>query len=53
MKSQLYNNEIITVLIYQVKTINKKDIKLNSEHIDYEYVDVFHGKDLIWYLKNK
>ena len=50
IKSQLYNDEIIIVLFYQVKT-NDYNIILNKEHINYEYVDDFKNKDLIWYLK--
>lgn len=51
IKCQLYNNEIIIVLIYEV-TSTSYNIKLNKEHVNYKFVDKFDNEELIWYLKN-
>ncbi len=51
LKCQIYNDEIIIVLLFVVKLKSKRKINLNFEHTDYEYLDCLSGKDVIWYLK--
>lgn len=51
LKCQIYNDEIIIVLLFDVKLNSKRKINLNFEHTDYEYLDCLSGKDVIWYLK--
>lgn len=51
IKTQLYNNEIIVVLIYNVICDNVSDIKLEQSHVDFDFSNKMADKDLIWYLE--
>ena len=52
IKSQIYNNEIIIVLIYTVECNQLDKILLDNSHVDYKFVKNINKNDVIWYLKD-
>lgn len=51
VKAQIYNNNIIIVLIFLVTPLNPYNILLNDEHIDYIFEKAIDLNECIWYLK--
>lgn len=51
VKSHIYNNEIIVVLIYSVISNDIDNIKLDNAHIQFKFSDRINNDDSIWYLK--
>ena len=53
VKSQLYNGNIIIVLIFLVNSLNSYNIKLSDEHTDYIFQKEIKSGKSIWYLNRK
>ena len=52
IKTQIYNNEIIVVLLYSVICDNTENINLDKSHVLFEFADKIADKEVIWYLKD-
>lgn len=52
VKSHIYNDEIIVVLIYSVECGDLSQIKLDHSHDNYEFVKEKSNKKVIWYLED-
>lgn len=52
VKSHIYNDEIIIVLIYSVECCDLNQIKLDYSHENYEFVKENNNKKVIWYLED-
>lgn len=50
VKSQIYDNCIIIVLIFSVNAVNELTITLNNEHDEYTFAKSIDKDTLIWYL---
>lgn len=52
VKSHIYNDEIIIVLIYSVECCDLSQIKLDHSHTNYEFVKEKNNNKVIWYLED-
>lgn len=50
VKSQIYDGDIIVVLIFLVKAIDEIQVTLNNEHNDYIFTKNIDRDTSIWYL---